>query len=33
MMPPISGAVPACELGGVFGAAAIIIAKASTKRQ
>jgi len=32
-MPPISGAGPVCELGGVFGAAAIIIPKASTKRQ
>jgi hypothetical protein len=29
-IPPIPGAVPACEPGGVFGAATINIAKAST---
>ena len=31
-MPAISGAVPACELGGVLGAVAIMRGRTSTKR-
>jgi hypothetical protein len=32
-MPRYLRGGPACELGGVFGAAVIMVAKASTKRQ